>query len=110
MPTEKCKRNALGIDGKKWFLTPEKSIDIQRKLGADLIVQLDECTPFHVDKKYKLIKAIGHGAYGVVISARDEETGVKVAIKKVANAFEDIVDAKGNSSKNILRFIIFELK
>lgn len=40
------------IDGKKWFLTPEKSIDIQRKLGADLIVQLDECTPFHVEKKY----------------------------------------------------------
>jgi queuine tRNA-ribosyltransferase len=27
-------------------------VDIQRKLGADLIVQLDECTPFHVDKDY----------------------------------------------------------
>lgn len=40
------------IDGKKIFLTPEGSIDIQRKLGADLIVQLDECTPFHVDKDY----------------------------------------------------------
>ena len=40
------------LDGKKFFLTPESSIDIQRKLGADLIVQLDECTPFHVDKEY----------------------------------------------------------
>lgn len=40
------------LDGKKFFLTPEASIDIQRKLGADLIVQLDECTPFHVDKDY----------------------------------------------------------
>lgn len=40
------------LDGKKFFLTPESSIDIQRKLGADLIVQLDECTPFHVDKDY----------------------------------------------------------
>ncbi|MEZ0259476.1 MAG: tRNA guanosine(34) transglycosylase Tgt [Alphaproteobacteria bacterium] len=40
------------LDGKKFFLTPESSIDIQRKLGADLIVQLDECTPFHVDKQY----------------------------------------------------------
>ncbi len=40
-------------DGRKIFLTPEKSIDIQRKLGADLIVQLDECTPYHkVDKAY----------------------------------------------------------
>jgi len=39
-------------NGEKLFLTPEKSIDIQRKLGPDLIVQLDECTPFHVDRDY----------------------------------------------------------
>jgi mitogen-activated protein kinase 1/3 len=49
---------------------------------------------FHVDMKYKLIKPIGHGAYGVVVSAKDEESKRKVAIKKVANAFEDLVDAK----------------
>lgn len=40
------------MGGEKLFLTPERSIDIQRKLGADLIVQLDECTPFHVDRDY----------------------------------------------------------
>jgi len=40
------------LDGKEFFLSPEGSVDIQRKLGADLIVQLDECTPFHVDKEY----------------------------------------------------------
>lgn len=40
------------LSGEKLFLTPESSIDIQRKLGADLIVQLDECTPFHVDRAY----------------------------------------------------------
>jgi queuine tRNA-ribosyltransferase len=40
------------IDGKKHVLTPEKSIQVQRSLGADLIVVLDECTPFHVDKTY----------------------------------------------------------
>lgn len=40
------------LDGKKFFLTPESSIQIQNKLGADLIVQLDECTPYHVDKDY----------------------------------------------------------
>ena len=32
--------------------TPEKSIDIQRDLGADLIFVLDECTPYNVDKNY----------------------------------------------------------
>jgi queuine tRNA-ribosyltransferase len=40
------------LDGKKFFLTPEGSVDIQRKLGAALLVQLDECTPFHVDREY----------------------------------------------------------
>jgi len=39
-------------DGRQIFLTPENSIQIQRELGADLIVMLDECTPFHVDKDY----------------------------------------------------------
>jgi queuine tRNA-ribosyltransferase len=39
-------------DGALHKLTPEKSIDIQTKLGADLIVVLDECTPYHVDKAY----------------------------------------------------------
>lgn len=40
------------INGKKYCLTPEESIRIQHYLGADLIVVLDECTPYHVDKSY----------------------------------------------------------
>lgn len=40
------------IDGLFYCLTPEKSIQIQRQLGADLVVTLDECTPFFVDKSY----------------------------------------------------------
>lgn len=40
------------VDGTFHYLTPEKSMEIQRQLGADLIVVLDECTPFNVDKDY----------------------------------------------------------
>lgn len=40
------------IDGSIHTLTPEISIETQRKLGADLVVVLDECTPFHADKEY----------------------------------------------------------
>ena len=40
------------IDGSKQLLSPEKSIEIQRNLGADLILVFDECTPFHVNKTY----------------------------------------------------------
>lgn len=34
------------IDGQKHLLTPEKSIEIQLALGSDIIMVLDECTPF----------------------------------------------------------------
>ncbi len=40
------------VDGKKINLTPEYAMEIQRKLGADLLMQFDECTPYHVDKDY----------------------------------------------------------
>ena len=34
------------IDGSKHKLTPERSVDIQRMLGADITMAFDECTPF----------------------------------------------------------------
>ena len=51
-------------------------------------------TRFEIDAKYKPIKAIGHGAYGIVIACRNEKTGEKVAIKKIPGAFNDIIEAK----------------
>lgn len=40
------------IDGSGHLLTPELSIRAQRDIGADLVLVLDECTPFHVDRDY----------------------------------------------------------
>ncbi|MDC3131622.1 tRNA guanosine(34) transglycosylase Tgt [Pelagibacteraceae bacterium] len=40
------------LNGSNFLLSPEKSIQIQRDLGADFIVVFDECTPFNVDKTY----------------------------------------------------------
>jgi queuine tRNA-ribosyltransferase len=34
------------IDGSKKFLGPEEAIDIQRKLGSDIVMIFDECTPY----------------------------------------------------------------
>ncbi|MDD5043242.1 MAG: tRNA guanosine(34) transglycosylase Tgt [Patescibacteria group bacterium] len=34
------------IDGSEHLLTPEKSIEIQMKLGSDIIMVLDECAPY----------------------------------------------------------------
>jgi queuine tRNA-ribosyltransferase len=40
------------LDGSKKIITPEISIQTQQKIGADLILMFDECTPFNVEKKY----------------------------------------------------------
>jgi queuine tRNA-ribosyltransferase len=40
------------LDGAIHHLTPEGAMDIQRKLGPDFVVALDECTATHTDKEY----------------------------------------------------------
>lgn len=40
------------IDGSKHLFTPEISIEIQKKLGADLILAFDECAPQPSDHNY----------------------------------------------------------
>ena len=40
------------IDGSTHRFTPESAIDIQHKLGADIIMAFDECTPDDVDMEY----------------------------------------------------------
>lgn len=37
------------LDGSKHFFSPEVSIGIQEKLGADIIMQFDECSPWPCD-------------------------------------------------------------
>lgn len=49
---------------------------------------------FHVEKRWKLIRELGSGAYGVVISAADEISGEIVAIKLVTRVFDKIQLAK----------------
>lgn len=40
------------IDGSKHLFTPENIVDIQRSIGADIIMAFDECTPYPCDYKY----------------------------------------------------------
>ncbi len=43
---------ASHIDGSRHRFTPEIAIDIQHKLGADIIMAFDECTPDNADTTY----------------------------------------------------------
>jgi len=40
------------IDGSYHFFTPERAIDIQKTIGADIIMAFDECTPYPCDYTY----------------------------------------------------------
>jgi queuine tRNA-ribosyltransferase len=43
---------ASHIDGSPHFFTPESAMDIQRSIGADIIMAFDECTPYPCDHQY----------------------------------------------------------
>src|SRR4051812_40167440 len=40
------------IDGASHFFSPENVMDIQRTIGADIIMAFDECTPYPCDFEY----------------------------------------------------------
>jgi queuine tRNA-ribosyltransferase len=58
-----CKITEEGVtfrsyrDGQKIILTPEYSVQIQKDLGADIIIPFDELPPYHIDEK-KLKKSL----------------------------------------------------
>jgi queuine tRNA-ribosyltransferase len=71
------------LDGSRHLLTPERSIDIQRLLGADITMALDECTPFPAERdaversmelsmrwaersRRAFVERAGHGIFGIV--------------------------------------------
>lgn len=51
-------------------------------------------TRFEVNTRYKPIKPIGKGAYGMVCSALDRLKNDNVAIKKISKVVDDVVDGK----------------
>jgi queuine tRNA-ribosyltransferase len=78
------------IDGSRHRLTPESAVDIQRMLGADISMVLDECTPFPADQataaqsmrrsmrwaqrsKAAFVERPGHGLFGIVQGGVYEE-------------------------------------
>lgn len=40
------------VDGSYHFFSPERAVDIQRSIGADIIMAFDECTPYPCDYQY----------------------------------------------------------
>lgn len=56
--------------------------------------KLDGKALFQVPVHMELIKKVGTGAYGCVAAFRDTRNNEQVAVKKITNAFDDLVDGK----------------
>lgn len=50
--TEEGVEFASHIDGSKHFFSPERSMEIQRTIGADIVMAFDECPPYPSDYQY----------------------------------------------------------
>ena len=75
------------LNGSKMFLSPEKAIDIQNKLGADIIMSFDECPPF--DESYDYIKN------SVARTSRWAERGLKAHGKANQQGLFGIIQGAG---------------
>lgn len=49
--TEQGVEFASPVDGSRVFMGPEESMDVQRKLGSDIVMIFDECTPYPATEK-----------------------------------------------------------
>ena len=63
------------IDGSKKFLSPEVSMEVQRALGADIVMAFDECIPYPADHDYA--KASTERTQRWLIRCRDAMAGAE---------------------------------
>eukprot|EP00744_Colponema_vietnamica_P004097 GILI01006171.1.p1 GENE.GILI01006171.1~~GILI01006171.1.p1 ORF type:complete len:646 (-),score=111.79 GILI01006171.1:224-2161(-) len=69
-----------GVEGGAYRMSPFK----RPKLADRLLLP----------SRYKQVRKLGEGSYGVVFLCEDTVTGEKVAVKKVFNIFQELMDAK----------------
>jgi queuine tRNA-ribosyltransferase len=95
------------IDGRKYELSPERAMDIQRLLGSDIQMQLDQCIEFpHTQKQavsamelslrwaersrraFLSVKQTGRGNFGIVQGGTDEALRRRSAEGLISTGFE----------------------
>jgi len=93
------------LDGSRHLLTPERSVEIQRLLGADITMAFDECTPFPVEREQAaasmelsmrwaersraaFAERPGHGIFGIVQGGVHADLRRQSAARLVAIGFD----------------------
>ncbi len=81
------------LDGSLHVWTPEKSVEIQTKLGADLILALDECTsPLH-DREYTEISMRRSHAWeerSLIAYQKSQQTSAKISKHRITDKSERV--------------------
>lgn len=91
--------NVHDISGAKAPEGPPQETDISGNPLQRVVVM---STHFTIPTRYQVVRGIGRGAYGTVCAAIDHRTGEHVAIKKVSEAFEHLIDSKRTLREIIL--------
>jgi queuine tRNA-ribosyltransferase len=93
------------LDGSLHRLTPERSVEIQRLLGADITMALDECTPYPAERheveasmersmrwaersRRAFVEREGHAIFGIVQGGLDPELRARSAARLIAIGFD----------------------
>jgi len=99
--TEEVKDTKATTQTKKSTELPKSIIDHYAKYKntkSNLQKKLVMNSTFEIDAKYEIIDAVGQGAYGIVVAARDKTIQSKeksyLAIKKIEKAFEHKIFTK----------------
>lgn len=116
------------LDGSSLFLSPEKSIEIQNKLGADIIMSFDECPPYpstyeymkdSVDRTLRWAKRgkdvhknKNQALFGIVQGGEYEDLRKYSAIKTVEMSFDGYSiggTSVGESKKTMYKMIDYAI-
>jgi queuine tRNA-ribosyltransferase len=93
------------LDGSRHLLTPERSVEIQHLLGADITMAFDECTPFPAERdqveasmelsmrwaersRAAFVLRPGHGIFGIVQGGVHADLRRRSAARLVEIGFE----------------------
>ncbi len=93
------------LDGSAHLLTPERSVEIQQLLGADVTMALDECTPFPAPReavetsmeltmrwaersRRAFAERPGHGVFGIVQGGVDHDLRLRSAARLTGIGFD----------------------